>query len=60
MIPIYNIYENCIHKYKWLSLKDVERIFNTVATDNNHPILEKFSKLQLTMFDIQSDTYLFT
>lgn len=50
MIPIYNT-------YKWMSLKDVERIFNTVAADNNHPILKKLSKLQLNMFDIQSTVY---
>ena len=45
------------NKYKWLSLKDVERIFNTVAADNNHPILKKLAKLQLTMFDIQSTVH---
>ena len=45
------------NKYKWLSLKDVEKIFNTVAADNNHPILEKLAKLQVTMFDIQSTVH---
>lgn len=45
------------NKYKWLSLKDVERIFNTVEACNTHPILEKLAKLQLTMFAIQSTVH---